>query len=249
MNPALNPCEHNAVNCLSAHQPAYLPWLGYFEKIARANVFVYLDTVQFEKNSFTNRNRIHSANGPLWLTVPVLQKGHIGATMQTLEIDDSQPWREKHLKAIALSYRKAPGFAGKFARLEPLYCGMGMTLADFCWAQLQFWLQELGITQTQVVRASDLPPMGKKSDLVLDLCRHFGAQRYLSGKLGRDYLDEASFGRDGIEVQYQDYRCAPYPQLHGARASGEFVPALGIVDAWMNCETPLIDVIFRGDRI
>ncbi|MEI6002630.1 WbqC family protein [Paraburkholderia bengalensis] len=222
---------------LSAHQPAYLPWLGYFDKIARADVFVYLDTVQFEKNSFTNRNRILGANGPMWLTVPVRQKGHLGATLQTLEIDDSQPWRDKHLKSIALSYRKAPGFEQKFAKLQALYHEPGALLADHCWTQLKFWMNELRV-ETRVVRSSELPPMGRKSDLVLDLCRHFGADAYLSGKLGRDYLDESAFAADGIAVTYQDYRCAPYPQIHGS-----FVPALGIVDAWMNSEAPLSNLI------
>ncbi|WP_429258357.1 WbqC family protein [Paraburkholderia sp. GAS334] len=225
---------------LSAHQPAYLPWLGYFAKIARADIFVYLDTVQFEKNSFTNRNRIKGPNGPFWLTVPVRQKGHLEGTLQTLEIDDSLAWRKKHLKAIALSYAKAPGFAEKFARLEALYGGAHASLADFCWWQLQFWIQELGLGATQLVRSSELPVLSKKSDLVLDLCRHFGANRYLSGKLGRDYLNESAFASHDIEVIYQDYRCEPYSQLHG-----EFVPALGIVDVWMNSPVPLLD-FFHG---
>ena len=226
------------MNCvLSAHQPAYLPWLGYFDKIARADVFVYLDTVQFEKNSFTNRNRILGANGPMWLTVPVRQKGHLGATLQTLEIDESQPWRHKHLKSIALSYRKAPDFEQKFAKLQALYNEPCELLSDHCWTQLKFWMNELGL-RTRVVRSSDLPSMGRKSNLVLDLCRYFGADAYLSGKLGRDYLDEPAFASEGISVTYQDYQCAPYPQSHGA-----FVPKLGIVDAWMNSEAPLSNLI------
>lgn len=219
--------------CLSAHQPAYLPWLGYFEKIARSDVFVYLDTVQFEKNSFINRNRIKSAQGPLWLTIPVLQKGHMSSTLQTLQTDETQPWREKHLKSIALNYRKAPGFADKFAKLEQLYDRTVVTLSDFCWQQLQFWLSELGIT-TPLFRASQLPVMGKKSDLILNLCLHQRADAYLSGKLGRDYLDEAAFAAHQIRVSYQDYQSPCYPQLHG-----EFVPALGVIDLWMNSPVSL----------
>jgi hypothetical protein len=76
---------------LSIHQPAYLPWLGYFDKIARADVFVYLDTVQFEKNSFINRNQIKTPQGALWLTIPVKTRGHTSGSLQTTEIDDSQP--------------------------------------------------------------------------------------------------------------------------------------------------------------
>lgn len=226
--------------CLSAHQPAYLPWLGYFEKIARSDVFVYLDTVQFEKNSFINRNRIKSTQGPLWLTIPVRQKGHMSSTLQTLQIDEAQPWRDKHLKSIALNYRKAPGFAEKFAKLEQVYDRTAPTLAEFCWRQLQFWLNELEIT-TPVLRASQLPVMGKKSELILNLCLQQRADAYLSGKLGRDYLDEAAFAAHRIGVSYQDYQSPCYPQLHG-----EFVPALGVVDLWMNSPVSLAG-FFSGE--
>ena len=90
---------------LSAHQPAYLPWLGYLDKIASADVFVFLDDVQFEKNSFINRNRIKTSQGAQWLTVPVRMKGHMYATLLNTSMDDSQPWRRKHLAAVALNYR------------------------------------------------------------------------------------------------------------------------------------------------
>ncbi|MGR2662092.1 WbqC family protein [Chromobacterium haemolyticum] len=219
--------------CLSAHQPAYLPWLGYLEKIARADVFIYLDSVQFEKNSFTNRNRIKSANGVHWLTVPVRSKDHLLSTMAVLEVDESQSWREKHLKSIAASYAKAPDFQTKFSRLESLYYPKISSFSEICWHQLQFWLQEFGI-DTPVIRSSQLPEMGKKSDLVLNLCRHFSADEYLSGKLGRAYLKEADFTKHSIKVSYQDFKPQPYPQLHG-----EFVPGLAVVDIWMNSSEPL----------
>ena len=219
---------------LAAHQPAYLPWLGYFEKIARADVFVYLDTVQFEKNSYTNRNHIKTPQGPQWLTVPVLAGGHTSSTLAELAIDERQPWRAKHLKAIAQHYRKAAWFEPRFPLLERLYATPHERLAELCVEQLGFWLAQLGL-ERRVVRASSLPPMGRKSDLVLDLCRHFGADRYLAGALGRDYLDEAAFRQAGVEVLYQDYQPKPYVQLYGA-----FVPALGVVDAWLNvAEVPV----------
>nr|WP_176426202.1 WbqC family protein [Chromobacterium sp. ASV5] len=214
---------------LSAHQPAYLPWLGYFEKIARSDWFVFLDTVQFERNSFINRNRIKGAGGTQWLTIPVLQKGHLQSTLLATQIDDSQPWRDKHLRAIAQNYARAPDFRAKFARLEPLYRLETSNLADFCWAQLQFWLAELQI-DTRLARSSQLPAMGRKSDLVLDLCRHFDADHYFSGALGRSYLREQDFAAAGIAIDYQSFAPVPYPQLHG-----EFEPGLAVLDWWMNC--------------
>lgn len=224
---------------LSAHQPAYLPWLGYFEKIVRADVFVFLDTVQFEKNSFINRNKIKAPQGPQWLTIPVKTKGHIKATLRETLIDDTQPWRIKHLKAIESNYRKATHFKECFPKLETLLLTPESNLAELCWRQLQFWLAEFEI-ETPVYRSSDLPVASKKSDLVLDLCKYFGATSYLSGALGRNYLDEDSFAAVGIEVEYQDFLHPAYPQLWGP-----FVPNMGIVDVWMNCGTDAKNLLNR----
>ena len=213
---------------LTAHQPAYLPWLGYFDKIARSDLFVFLDAVQFERNSFINRNRIKTANGPTWLTIPVLTKGHLSGTMRETRIDRQKDWRRTHLRSIAQSYVKAPFFDQCFPRLEALYATDDDILAELCLRHLRFWMAELGLT-TKLVRLSDLTIAGAKSDLVRDLCLHFGARQYFSGALGRDYLDPAQFSADGIDVAFQDYAHPAYPQLYGP-----FVAQLSIVDAWMN---------------
>lgn len=214
---------------LSAHQPAYLPWLGYFDKIARADVFVFLDTVQFEKNSFINRNRIKTSQGAQWLTIPVKLKGHTSSTLRETLVDDSQPWREKHLKAVEMNYRKAPRFAECFPKWQALLAMPESNLAELCWRQLQFWLDEFSIS-TRLVRSSELAIDSRKSDLVLDLCRQFQASHYLSGALGRDYLVEADFQDAGIAIEYQHYPHPVYPQLWG-----DFLPYMGILDWWMNC--------------
>jgi hypothetical protein len=214
---------------VTIHQPAYLPWLGYLDRIARSDLFIFLDTVQFERNSFTNRNRIKTASGPLWLTVPVHLREHFGTAIADIEIDDGRDWRRKHLSSIAQNYRHAPGFSAGYQRLTAMYAGNASGLAALCFAQLRFWLEELDVA-TPVVRASELPVEGRNSDLVLALCKHVGARTYLSGPLGRDYLDEHTFAAAGIAVRYHDYAHPHYPQLHG-----DFVPAMGIVDYWMNC--------------
>lgn len=221
---------------LSAHQPAYLPWLGYFEKIANADIFVFLDTVQFEKNSFINRNKIKTPQGTQWLTIPVKIKGHIGATLQDTLIEDSKPWRSKHLKSIEMNYRKAPFFEENFPKIKKLLNVPEQTVAELCWQQFQFWLTELNI-KTKVVRSSDLPIASKKSDLVLDLCKHFNAEHYLSGILGKDYLDEVTFATNGIAIHYQDLQHLHYPQLWG-----DFLPSMSIIDYWMNCGSDLQNI-------
>jgi hypothetical protein len=220
---------------LSAHQPAYLPWLGYFDKIARADVFVYLDTVQFEKNSFINRNQIKTPQGAMWLTIPIKTKGHTSASLRTTEIDDAQPWRTKHLKSIEMNYRKAPRFEECYPKIETLIRMPETNLAEYCFQQLQFWLKELAI-DTQVVRSSELSVNSTKSDLVLDLCQHFSADHYLSGALGRDYLIEDDFKKAKISVEYQCFTLRNYPQLWG-----EFIPYLSILDVWMNTKNVLIN--------
>ena len=217
---------------ISIHQPAYLPWLGYLSRIAESDLFVFLDTVQFEKNSFTNRNRIKTSTGPIWLTVPVLQQGHLTKKLNEIEIDSKQDWRKKHLKSIEMNYRKAPQFSRCFPALEALFATDTQKLADLCYEQLEFWMRQFGIS-TRIVRASALPVTGQKSDLVLALCKHLNATEYLSGPLGKDYLHAEDFERANIRLSFQEYSHPTYQQLYGA-----FLPAMGVVDAWMNCPNP-----------
>ena len=215
---------------ISIHQPAYLPWLGYFDRIASSDVFVFLDTVQFEKNSFTNRNLIKSANGPIWLTIPVLQRNHFQKRLNEIQIDVTQNWRQKHIRSIEINYRKTLFFDARFEKLIRLYDSEYAFLADFCYDHLIFWLDELNI-KTPVIRASKLNIMGQNSNLILALCQHLKATTYISGPLGRDYINEPSFKELGVDIIYQDYIHPNYEQLYPP-----FLPAMGVVDFWMNCK-------------
>lgn len=215
---------------VTIHQPAYLPWLGYFEKIMKSDIYVFLDTVQFEKNSFSNRNKIKTPQGSAWLTVPVKIKGHTGSSLMNLEIDQLQGWRNKHLKSIHANYKKAPRFEECYPKLERLYQFEYQRLSDFCYDQLLFWFKELGIS-TQIIRSSQMELHSSKSQLVLDICTKLGAQSYISGMLGRDYLDELQFEKHNITITYQNYIHPIYPQLWG-----DFQPNMSIVDFWMNTD-------------
>lgn len=189
---------------------------------------MFLDSVQFEKNSFTNRNRIKTPKGPLWLTIPVLGHGHLHKRLVDIKIDGTQNWKRKHLRAIEQNYARAPCFSRRFDRLIANYEFDTDGLAEFCYRQLQFWLGELSIS-TPVVRASDLDVVGSKSDLILGLCKRLGATTYLSGPFGRDYLEEERFAEAGIGIRYHDYSHPKYQQLYG-----EFVSSLAVVDYWFN---------------
>ena len=213
---------------ISAHQPAYNPWLGYFDKIKRSDVFVFLDTVQFEKNSFTNRNKIKTANGPVWLTVPVIKTNHFDMVMKDMLIDNRGNWQKKHLNAILLAYKKAPYFSEIFPKLEQLYAKEYEKFIDMSWDHLQFWLDLLHI-ETKIVKSSALDIHSKKSDMVLDICKELDADQYISGALGKDYLNVSKFEELNMEVIFQNYTYPEYPQLYG-----DFVPNMGIIDFVMN---------------
>ncbi len=213
---------------VTVHQPAFLPWLGYFDKISRSDTYVFLDTVQFEKRGFTHRNKIKCANGATWLTIPVKTRGHMSKTIRDIMIDNTQKWKRRHLNSFFFNYRKAKFFDSLYPELESLYAEQHDFLSDLVYSQLLFWLSELCI-DTKVLKSSQLPTQCKKSDLILDLCLKLGATQYLAGSLGRNYLEESAFDEHSIRIDYQDYRHPIYPQLFG-----EFVPNLSIVDFWMN---------------
>jgi hypothetical protein len=213
---------------LTAHQPAYLPWLGYFDKLLRSDIFIFLDTVQFERNSFINRNKIKTPQGSVWLTVPVKLKGHLDVPLSEIAIDSKIAWKKNHLKSIYLNYKKSPDFEKSYSKIEGLYQKDYELISELCWDQLGFWLREMGIEKT-IVRSSELPISSKKSDLIIDLCRYFQADHYISGALGQNYLEEERFQEAGITIEYQDYRHPVYPQLWGG-----FLPYMSIVDFWMN---------------
>lgn len=216
------------------HQPAYLPWLGYFDRIRSVDLFIYLDTVQFQKGSFQNRNKVMTQAGPKWLTVPVETAGKLYDTpLKDLCIDASQRWQAKHWSTLKMSYATAPAFRQAAAQIESFYTSEWVRLSDLCWDMLMVFNRLLGI-DTKIVRASDLGDVGgQKSDLVLNLCRTVGASTYLSGSQGKNYLDEASFDRVSIAVRYQNFVPKPYRQQ-----ANIFVPALGVVDFLFNESEP-----------
>lgn len=215
---------------MSAHQPAYLPWLGYFDKIKRSDVFIFLDTVQYEKNSYTNRNKIKTQNGPIWLSIPVIKTDHFEKIMSEMPIDSKSNWRRKHLNSIQMSYSKAMHFKELFPKLQDLYSRDYDNIVDATWYHLMFWLDVLDI-HTKIIKSSTLNVHSKKSDLVFDLCRAVDADYYISGALGRNYMEVEKFNSAGIQVEFQDYQHPVYKQLYG-----DFIPNMGIVDFAMNAE-------------
>ena len=225
----------------TAHQPAYLPWLGLIHKIAISDAYVYLDNVQFEKNSFTNRNKIKTANGPIWLTVPIFLKNHIKKTIKDIKIDNTKNWRESHLKSIYLNYKKASYFNKYADFFEDVYKKEWDSLSDLNDYMLQWFLKELGI-KVKYYKASELNLQSHKSELVLEMCKKLEANLYVFGQLGRDYAKKEDFAKEGIKTYFQDFKHPEYPQLWG-----EFTPCLSIIDLLFNCGEKSLEILMRNN--
>lgn len=224
---------------VSINQPAYLPWLGYFHRIAASDLHIVLDHVQFEKNSFVNRNRVLTANGPTWLTVPVRTKGRFGELpINAVEVDNARDWGAKHWATIRQNYARAPHFAAAGAFLQSIYEREWLRLTDLVRETTEYLMRSaLGI-RTPTRLSSEMDASGAKSELILNLCKSVGASVYLSGPLGRRYLEEDRFAQAGIEVRYHDYRHPIYQQ----RFPG-FEPFMSAIDLIFNCGESSRDIL------
>jgi hypothetical protein len=210
-------------------QPGYLPWLGFFDQMLRADVFIIYDDVQFDKHSWRNRNRIKSSQGPHWLTVPVRVSGLDKPANNQIRIDPNLPWSRKHIGTIRQFYSRAHYIAAYLPSLEKLLSQNWDRLVDLNQALLELLCSWLDI-RYQPILSSSLHLEGERSERLLRICQHFGATHYLSGNAAQSYLDSAIFEKAAIEIVWQNYRHPVYPQLHG-----EFVSHLSVLDLLMNC--------------
>jgi hypothetical protein len=198
-------------------QPSYIPWRGYFDIIRRSDVFVFLDDVQYDRRGWRNRNRIKTAEGSRWLTIPVHARG---AQISGLPIDQvvmsGDEWPRQHLEMLRRAYRKAPFFEQYTEWLERVYGAPPERLADFTIATTVELAAMLRITGTRFIRSSALNAGGRKTERLLAVLERVGATRYLSGPSARAYIDESQFERAGIALEWMEYNYPEYPQLHGA---------------------------------
>jgi WbqC-like protein family len=217
---------------VAVHQPNYLPWLGYFHKLAASDVFVYLDTVQFPRGqSFGARNRIKTPNGVAFLTIPTsVPKGRKGkATYREVEFAEPR-WRDTHLKTVQMAYAKAPHFDEVF-ELYRTSLEAGSTLVELNVGLIDEFAGYLGLGTKRVLLSELLPEFGQKTDMIVEVCKAVGADVYLSGSGGgQDYTDEELLASEGVELRFDKFDPRPYPQLWG-----DFEPGLSALDALMNC--------------
>lgn len=226
---------------LTAHQPVYLPWLGLFHKIALSDVFCYFDDVQYLKKDWNNRNKIKTKDGEIWLTVPVLTRGHREKKIREIEINNSLGWQKKHWKSIYLNYKKAPFFNNYADFFEDVYRKEWHYLSDLNEYLLKWFLRELGI-EVKYYKSSELDFHGYKSDLVLNMCQKLGADLYIFGMLGKDYAEQDKFTRESIKIYFQAYKHPVYSQL-----SRDFTPHLSIIDLLFNYGHNSLEILMEGN--
>lgn len=222
-------------------QPTYLPWIGYFDLIDQADIFVFLDSVQFNRRSWQQRNRVKGHDQVLWLTVPVLSKGRRDQRILAVEIDQSAGFPEKHLRTISYLYEKAPFFDNHFGQLSAILRKAHHRLADLNIEVIRWLCSELGIT-TDLMTSSSLAVDGTKVDLLVSICQTLGAQRYISAEGSRGYIEENNlFEAKGIELVYHAYSHPEHTQLHGP-----FVPYMSVLDLLFNEGPRSLSIIRTG---
>lgn len=224
---------------VAIHQPEHLPWLGFFDKIRQAELFVVLDHVQYRRRYYQNRNRIRAAQGAVWLTVPVHVKGRYDQPINEVRIDNegNPRWREKCWNNVVHNYKKAPYFHDHAPFFEGLYQKDWDRLVDLNEAIIRYLLSALGIP-ARLVRSSRLASEAEKGELMLDICRKVGATTYLSGISGKDYLDPGRFAEHNIKLAFQEFHHPIYRQLYEP-----FVPCLSSIDLLFNYGPASLDVI------
>lgn len=227
---------------VSIHQPEFMPWPGFIHKLATCDVFVVLDTVQFRKNYFQNRNRIRDARGDRWLTVPV-KKAPLRTPIDEIEIAEDPNWCERAVKSLEQCYAQAPHVDSLGPIIEILRRET-RSLRDLNVALIRHFADVLDI-DTDIVLASDLKleRVVGGSDVVLAISEHMGASTYVSGRFGRDYLEMQRFHELGIRVVFQDYSPPQYRQLHEP-----FVPGLSVLDILLTQGPETLDLIMGGAR-
>ncbi|MBN1295602.1 WbqC family protein [bacterium] len=212
-------------------QPGYLPWLGFFNQMALSDCFVFFDDVQFDRRGWRNRNRIKTPNGPIWLTVPVVQHGKFDQDLRDTMIDTSQNWARKHIRSIEFSYRNAPFFNLYFAQLSTVLNERFDRLIDLDDRLIALQMDWLNLRNVRTFQSSELAVTETdKTGRLVEICRVLGATEYISGPLCRNYLDLEQFARAGIRVFLHNYTHPAYPQLYG-----DFVPYMAAIDLVMNC--------------
>ena len=235
----------NAIMIISIHQPNFLPWLGYFHKIALSDVFVIFDDVQYPRaKTYGNRVLIKINNGKSWLTVPVLHKAELHKYNE-IKIKESN-WKRKTLKTIKLSYKNAPYFSKYFDEFSEIYLNNYDSLVEFNYELIKFIADKLKIS-TEFVLSSDIckDVELQGEEKILFILENLCASDYISGtgEGSKRYIQEDEFRKRNIKLIWQNFVHPVYPQLYG-----DFISHLSIIDLLFNCGTESREILL-GNKL
>jgi UDP-2-acetamido-3-amino-2,3-dideoxy-glucuronate N-acetyltransferase len=230
---------------VAIHQPNYIPWLGFFHKMLSADIFVYLDTVQYPRGqSFAARNRIKTPNGILFLTIPIsIEKGHHGK-VRYVDVDFAgNLWKEKHLKSLEMNYKKAPYFEEIFSMYKKQMERFDK-FVDLNINLIEAFAEYLQINVSRIRLSDILKNNHHKTELIVNICKKLNANTYLSGTgAGKEYIDEEILDQNKIQLLFDQFKHPQYPQLWGT-----FEPDLSIIDLLFNCGTDSKEIL-HGERV
>ncbi|MCX7877354.1 MAG: WbqC family protein [Ignavibacteria bacterium] len=218
---------------VAIHQPSFFPWLGFFDKIIRSEIFVILDDVQFPKKGgyWANRVKIIIAGRDEWLTMPVVRSYSGLRKINEMEIDNSGKWNEKALKTIEINYHKAPFFNQIFPVLNDLFSNVENNLCNYNMKVINTLCNILEISTEKFILSSKIKKDGKGTDLLISIVKSLGKNSYMCGGGASKYQEDEKFIVNGIKLIYQNFRHPVYRQFNTV----SFIPGLSVVDMLMNC--------------
>lgn len=209
-------------------QPMFFPWIGLFEQIRLADIYVHYDDVQFSKGGFSNRVQIKTENGFKWLTVPLL-KPKLGMKINEAKINNMTNWRRSHMSFLLQTYKSAPFQSDMLEIVNSVYNKQSTTVADISINSIQEVCKYYGLTNTVFHCSSELDVKGQSSQRVLDIVKLLEGKVYITGHGAKNYMNHELFEENKIKIEYMDYKRTPYPQLYEG-----FDPHVSILDLIAN---------------
>lgn len=226
------------------HQPDFMPYLGFFDRLLKADIYVVFDNVQYVRGSraWTSRDKIKTKKGERWLSLGI-QKPPYGCLINEVQLCKETQWRQDNLNLIRENYRKADYYSEVMPYIEELYAFKCERMVDFNLKSIALLLQLFNIT-IEMVMASDLRVSGKSNELIIDILKRLRCNHYLSGVGAKDYYVPELYEEAGIEVVWQEFTHPVYPQQFG-----DFIPYLSSIDILFNCGIEKSRRIIRGENV
>ena len=219
---------------VAIHQPNFFPWLGFFDKIIKSDIFIFLDHVQFPKSegNWTNRVKLLVGGDVKWITAPLNRQFRGVKSICDMTFNSMKPWRHKLIKTIQANYRKAPYYDRVMDCLEPLILNPEHNISKYNTYAILNIAEQIGIAKEKFYWSSNLPYSGTANEMLISLTKVVGGSCYMCGAGANEYQDDNAFSKSGIELLYQKFEHPEYSQFN----MNPFISGLSIIDALMNCD-------------